>query len=345
MTVSSDFAARVYVANGVTTTFDWGEDYDETYGSLVVTKIDNNGNLLQTYVQGTDYQISNKQVVFYQAPASGVHIRLNRCTYRGQPVSFMEGEKFPAKDFENALDRFAMIEQEQDKSLSDEISARQSADTVIAAAIPTKISDLTNDSGFVAVTDLATVATTGSYNDLIDTPSIPDAQVQSDWSQSDNTKVDFIKNKPSIPTVNNATITFTQGGVSKGSITLNQSSDETIALDAGGGGGEAVWGSITGTLADQTDLNTALAGKQSVIDSSHKLSADLVDDTSTTNKFVTASEKTAIGTALQPADITNMQVTTNLVTSVSSSSTDSQYPSAKLFYDTCGDIETLINAL
>lgn len=44
-------------------------------------------------------------------------------------------------------------------------------------------------------------------------------------------------------------------------------------------------------------------------------------------------------------DTTNMQVTTNLVTSVSSASTDVQYPSAKLFYDTCGDIETLINAL
>lgn len=43
--------------------------------------------------------------------------------------------------------------------------------------------------------------------------------------------------------------------------------------------------------------------------------------------------------------ISNMQTTTNLVTSVSASSTDAQYPSAKLFYDTCGDIETLINAL
>lgn len=30
---------------------------------------------------------------------------------------------------------------------------------------------------------------------------IPDAQVQSDWNQSDNTKVDYIKNKPTIPTV------------------------------------------------------------------------------------------------------------------------------------------------
>ena len=44
-------------------------------------------------------------------------------------------------------------------------------------------------------------------------------------------------------------------------------------------------------------------------------------------------------------DDTTYQTTSNLVTSVSSSSTDSQYPSAKLFYDTCGDIETLINAL
>ena len=35
----------------------------------------------------------------------------------------------------------------------------------------------------------------------------------------------------------------------------------------------------------------------------------------------------------------------NLVTSVSSSSTDSQVPSAKLFYDTVGDIETALQTL
>ena len=70
---------------------------------------------------------------------------------------------------------------------------------------------LTNTlSDYVQTTTLATVATTGSYNNLIDTPTIP--------------------------TVNNPTITFTQGGVSKGTITLNQSSNQTIALDAGGGG-------------------------------------------------------------------------------------------------------------
>lgn len=39
----------------------------------------------------------------------------------------------------------------------------------------------------------------GSYNDLTDKPTIPAAQIQSDWNQSDNTQVDYIKNKPTIP--------------------------------------------------------------------------------------------------------------------------------------------------
>lgn len=39
-----------------------------------------------------------------------------------------------------------------------------------------------------------------------------------------------------MPTVNDPTITFTQGGTTKGTITLNQSSNQTIALDASSGG-------------------------------------------------------------------------------------------------------------
>lgn len=39
------------------------------------------------------------------------------------------------------------------------------------------------------------------YNYFINTPTIPDAQIQSDRDQSDNTKVDYIKNKPTIPDI------------------------------------------------------------------------------------------------------------------------------------------------
>ena len=49
--------------------------------------------------------------------------------------------------------------------------------------------------------NLASVATSGDYDDLSNKPTIPAAQVQSDWSQSDNTKVDYIKNKPNLATV------------------------------------------------------------------------------------------------------------------------------------------------
>ena len=45
---------------------------------------------------------------------------------------------------------------------------------------------------------LSTVATTGDYGDLLNKPTIPAAQVQSDWSQADSTKVDYIKNKPTV---------------------------------------------------------------------------------------------------------------------------------------------------
>ena len=39
---------------------------------------------------------------------------------------------------------------------------------------------------------------TGNYNDLINKPTIPAAQIQADWNQSDNTALDYIKNKPSL---------------------------------------------------------------------------------------------------------------------------------------------------
>lgn len=53
------------------------------------------------------------------------------------------------------------------------------------------------DTDKAKVDGLATVASTGDYDDLINTPTIPE-QIQSDWNQSDTTAKDFIKNKPTI---------------------------------------------------------------------------------------------------------------------------------------------------
>lgn len=64
-------------------------------------------------------------------------------------------------------------------------------------------------------------------------PTIEDMQAiysQPDWLQNDNTKVDFIKHKPAIPTVNDGTLTITQGSTTLGSFTANQSGNSTIAI-------------------------------------------------------------------------------------------------------------------
>ena len=88
--------------------------------------------------------------------------------------------------------------------------------------------------------DLKTVAFTGSYTDL--------------------------RNTPSIPSVGNATITITQGGVSKGSFGVNDTQNKTIALDAGGTGsapevtGSATVDDNTGTPA--VTVNTTGSGTQ-----------------------------------------------------------------------------------
>lgn len=46
--------------------------------------------------------------------------------------------------------------------------------------------------------DLATVATTGDYDDLQNKPVIPAAQIQSDWTESDSTSKAYIQHKPDL---------------------------------------------------------------------------------------------------------------------------------------------------
>lgn len=47
--------------------------------------------------------------------------------------------------------------------------------------------------------NLATVATSGNYADLLNTPTIPSAPVQSDWNETNTSSLAYIQNKPTIP--------------------------------------------------------------------------------------------------------------------------------------------------
>ena len=79
----------------------------------------------------------------------------------------------------------------------------------------------------VQVNDLATVAMSGSYTDLINKPEIPSAQIQSDWEQTNTNLADYIKNKP---TIGNATITLQKNGSNVDCFELNQTANKNINL-------------------------------------------------------------------------------------------------------------------
>lgn len=86
---------------------------------------------------------------------------------------------------------------------------------------------------------------------------------------------------------------------------------------------------IAGDIYDNTSASTALNAKQ-----------DTISDLNTIRSGAAAG-----ATAVQPAALSAYQTTANLVTSLSSSSTDTQYPSAKCVYDIVGDIETLLQGV
>ena len=139
-------------------------------------------------------------------------------------------------------------------------SAAYTASTAYATAAQGALADTAVQPG-----DLATVATSGQYSDLSGTPSL--ATVATSGSYND------LSNKPTIPTVNNPTITITQGGVTKGSFTLNQASSDTIALDAGGGGSVVIDNSTITQNSDNEiqavatiNVNTAAGATNPVYD-------------------------------------------------------------------------------
>ena len=66
-------------------------------------------------------------------------------------------------------------------------------------------------------------------NAKADASSVPAAQVNSDWNA--NSGVAKILNKPTIPTVNDGTLTIQHNGTTKGTFTANQSTASTVNIE------------------------------------------------------------------------------------------------------------------
>ena len=225
---------------------------------------------------------------------------------------------------------------------------------------------------------LATVATSGDYTDLSNTPTIPAAQVQADWNETDTTSMAYIQNKPTIPsnyvttnTQQNITGEKTIVGDKKLILKQNSATDKTgftlysynnrqqgalelrpntingaplLTLNSPGASGGA-YNNETSYLGFRywTPTKNLIFPIPSNINTNIRTSGEqtfyfVLGVTDGTNYVTTSSDGVVNISSLLPTVPT-------IATSVDSTSTNSETVGAKLFYDTVGNIETLINAL
>lgn len=112
MTVINKASLITYLANGTTTNFAVPFKFFNDELAVYVNKT------FATYEKGVDYTIEGAgnphggEIVFKAAPPAGEYITITRDIVLNQMVKFIEGENFPASDYEYSLDRIIMALQE-----------------------------------------------------------------------------------------------------------------------------------------------------------------------------------------------------------------------------------------
>jgi len=148
--------------------------------------------------------------------------------------------------------------------------------------IPTKVSELTNDSGFI----LNTVDNLTNYYKASEIYT---------KTEVDNKISSVYKYKGTVATYQD----LPSQNLTIGDVYNVETADSTHGINAGD---NVAW---KGTSWDKLGGDVDLSGYQEKINSSHKLSSDLIDDTNNTNKFVTNVEKTTWNNKANSSDVYN----------------------------------------
>ena len=160
---------------------------------------------------------------------------------------------------------------------------------------------------YVLSSSLATVATSGSYTDLSDKPTIP--TITDTYSMTSHDGMSGIAVASAIsraissvykPAGSSSFANLPPLAASIEGYVFNITDDFTTTSDfVEGAGNYYPAGTNIVCISTQAGYKwdvlsgiVDLSGYQTLIDSSHKLNSDLIDDTNATNKFVTTSDKT-----------------------------------------------------
>lgn len=231
------------------------------------------------------------------------------------------------------------------------------------------ITDLQNNKANTS--DLADVATSGAYADLTGIPTNL-SDFTNDEGFIDNTVSNLTNYTLATGTghsielaINTSTYVMTLNLKNEAGTTISTDSiDLPLESVVVSGSYDSVNKKIVLTLKDGSTVDIPVgdlvSGLQTEITSSNKLNSDYVDDTGHTNKFVTSSDistwngkqdalvsgtniKTINSTTILGSGNFALESLSNKVTSISGSSTNDQYPSAKLTYDQLALKENLSN--
>lgn len=183
-------------------------------------------------------------------------------------------------------------------------------------------------------------------------PTIPDEQIQADFNQANQSAKDFIKNKPNMAAIQQWLAQTVCGGAYNSTLKRLEFKDKDntllFSIDA------------TAFIKDGMVTNVAIVNGNLVItfntDSGQEPISIPITDIFNPNNYYTKNDiDLTFATIVSIADMAtktwvNNQVSgkedkSNKVTSLSSSSTDTQYPSAKCVYDLVGNIETLLASI
>ena len=257
--------------------------------------------------------------------------------------------------------------------------------------IPTKTSQLQNDSGFITkevdnltnytpTSSLSAVATSGAYSDLTGTPDLSvyatTTQLGTETTNRENAdiglqgQIDAITSATDVKDIvgtytdlqnydtqhlgNNDIIKVLQDSTHNDAMTYYRWIKDTSTWQYIGQEGPYYTKSEIDTTLQpyvkNTDYATNSTGGVIKIDQNYGLrvsSGTLVGYGVNYTDYGNALNQLVIDKGTLENVITgkNLETANNKVTSISSSSTDTQYPSAKCVYDLVGDIETILTTL
>lgn len=230
------------------------------------------------------------------------------------------------------------VSAEGDRVLAENGRVSAEADRVLAEKGRVSAEDdrvLAEQAREATINSLATVATSGSYTDLSDKPTIGDATIT---IQKNSATVDTFELNDTTDTTINITVPTKTSDLSNDSGFIDKTVNNLT--------------NYTTTSA----MNLILAGKQNT------LNWDLTPTSGSYNAISSGAVYTALsskqdtltsGTNIKTINSTSvlgsgnftLEDSTNKVTSLSGSSTDTQYPSAKCVYDLIGNLEDILEEL